>query len=57
MLRRLNSATVPRPPVAQPVRMRLAEDLADEVHRLENLLDRDLSNWLGEVVVDEGAHV
>jgi hypothetical protein len=46
---RLNSVAVRRPPISSAVRMRLARDLADEVHKLEELLDRDLSHWLGEV--------
>ena len=46
--RRFNSAAVPRPPVSSAVRMRIAQDLADDVHKLEELLNRDLSHRLGE---------
>ena len=48
-MRRFNSVEVPRPPVNSGVRMRIIQDLRDEVLKLEDLLERDLTHWLGEV--------
>jgi hypothetical protein len=42
----MNTERRPRPPVTPELRRALQEELAPEVHRLEQLLDRDLSPWL-----------
>jgi hypothetical protein len=43
---RLNTSTTTRPSVDPELRATLASELAPEVMRLSELLDRDLSNWL-----------
>ena len=45
-LTRLKNANLRKPPLSDDVRARLAEAFHDDVHRLERLLDRDLSHWL-----------
>ena len=42
----LNTRGRARPPMAPELRRRLTEESASEVHRLEEILDRDLGAWL-----------
>ncbi len=46
MARSLNSRGASRPEVSAEIRGRLDRQLAPQVHRLETLLERDLSHWL-----------
>lgn len=48
-LQSINTKSVPRPPMDPELRRRLQAELADDIGRLETMLDRDLSNWLGQV--------
>ena len=45
MLKRMNTKYVARNPLNQAVRLRLTEELAPEVERLEQILGRDLTAW------------
>ena len=42
----MKNANLRKPPLSSDVRSELALLFADDVHRLENLLDRDLTHWL-----------
>jgi sulfotransferase family protein len=45
-LLRMNVRVVPRPELTESNRVKLRSRFAEDVRRLENLLDRDLSKWL-----------
>jgi hypothetical protein len=53
LFRWLRNQNVAKPPMAPDTRRRLADLYAEEVDRLEGLLDRDLSHWLA--VEDDAA--
>ena len=53
----LNTRRHTRPPVDAALRRRLCDELAPSVHRLEDLLGRDLSAWLEPVPVPPAAQV
>ena len=40
---------VPRPPIQEEIRMSLLEDYREDILKLEELLQRDLSHWLSSV--------
>ena len=44
----LNTRRVDRPPLRPKTRQRLMEQFAPDIRKLELLIDRDLSKWLGE---------
>ncbi len=44
----LNTRRVDRPPLRPKTRRRLMEQFAPDIRKLELLIDRDLSKWLGE---------
>ncbi len=53
-LQKLNSTELKRPPMRPEFRERLAAEFADDVAKLERILDRDLSHWLRvEPVADQ----
>jgi hypothetical protein len=46
LLVKMKNANVSKPPLPEDARARLAEAYRDDVRRLEDLIDRDLSGWL-----------
>jgi len=54
-LKVLKNLNLSKPPMEPAVRERLAALYADDVHRLESLLDRDLSHWLAPAPENEPA--